>query len=102
MVMIAFVGGSHVRQIWEGCPLDPPGDHLGKPEAPVEERHTGSFLRFIRFLRSCLGRLCVHTRFSDSGDDLQDPPAHIGSSPHRGEGFVEEPRLCAVVWSRGG
>src|ERR671911_2088124 len=36
MVMIVFVGGSHVRQTWDGCHLDPPGGHLGKHEAPVE------------------------------------------------------------------
>jgi hypothetical protein len=49
----SFCGGSHVRQTWDGCHLDPPERRLGKPQAPVEERHTGSFLRFIRFLRSC-------------------------------------------------
>src|SRR5918994_2126133 len=53
MVMTAFVGGSHVRQIWDGCHLDPPELRLGKPEAPVEERHTGSLLLLLRFLRSC-------------------------------------------------
>jgi hypothetical protein len=67
MVMIAFVGGSHLRQTWEGRHLNPPGGHLGKPEASVEERHTGSFLRFLRFLRSCMRPLGVHTRFLDSG-----------------------------------
>jgi hypothetical protein len=61
-----FCGGSHVRRMGDGRHLDPPERRLGKPEAPVEERHTGSFLRFIRFLRGCLRRLCVHTRFSDS------------------------------------
>src|SRR5215213_9096844 len=53
MVIIGFVGGSHVRQTWEGRHLDPPERHLGKPEAPVEERHTGSLLLLLRFLRSC-------------------------------------------------
>src|SRR5918995_2477543 len=57
----SFCGGSHVRQIWEGRHLDPPERRLDKPEAPVEERHTGSFLLFLRFLRSCMSRLCAHT-----------------------------------------
>jgi hypothetical protein len=61
MVRIAF-GGSHVQQVWEGCHLDPPERRLGKPEVPVEERHTASFLLLLRFLRSCTRRLCVHTR----------------------------------------
>ena len=37
----------------EGCDLTPLGGQLGKPEAPVEERHTGSLLLLLRFLRSC-------------------------------------------------
>jgi hypothetical protein len=69
MVMIGF-WGSHVRQIWDGRHLDPPERHLSKPEAPVEDRHTGSFLLLLRFLRSCTRRLRVHARYSDSGDDL--------------------------------
>jgi hypothetical protein len=48
-----FCGASHVRQIWDGRHLNPPGRHLGKPEALVEERHTGSLLLLLRFLRSC-------------------------------------------------
>jgi hypothetical protein len=60
-VMIAFVGGSHVRQTWDGCHLNPLGGHLGKLEAPVEERHTGSLLLLLRFLRSCMRPLGVHT-----------------------------------------
>jgi hypothetical protein len=62
MVMIAFVGGSHVRQIWEGRHLNPPGGHLGKPKAPAEEHHTGSLLLLLRFLRSLrVVRLEVHS-----------------------------------------
>ena len=53
MVMIALVGTA-TFETWDGCHLDPPGGHLGKPEAPVEERHTCSFLRLLRFLRSCM------------------------------------------------
>src|SRR5688572_15594554 len=52
MVIIGIVG-NHIRQIWEVRHLNPPGGHLGKAEAPVEERHTGSFLLLLRFLRSC-------------------------------------------------
>ena len=76
-----FCGGSHVRQIWDGCHLDPPERQLGKPEAPVEERHTGSFLLLLRFLRSCAWYGCRCTRFSDSRDDLQDTPVHRLLSP---------------------
>jgi hypothetical protein len=43
----------------------------------------------------------VHTRYSDSGGDLQDSQPHKGFSPHSREGFVEELRY-AVEWSRGG
>ena len=86
----SFCGGSHVRQIGDGRYLDPLGGYLGKPEAPVEERHTGSFLRFIRFLRGFLRRLCVHTRFSDSMMTYMIP-SHTGFSPHSREGFVDEP-----------
>jgi hypothetical protein len=86
MVMIAFVRGSHVQQIWEGRHFDPPGGYLGKAEVPVEECQTGYFLRFIRFLRSFVRRPGAHTRLSDSGGDLQDSP-HTGFSPHSGSGL---------------
>jgi len=59
----------------------------------------GSFLLLLRFLRSCTRRLCVHTWYSDSGGDLQDPQPHKGFSPHIRQGFVEEPiyaRLSGV------
>jgi hypothetical protein len=103
MVMIAFVGGSHVRQIWEGRHLDPPDGHLGKPEAPVEERHTGSFLLLLRFLRSCAWCGFTCSRLSDSGGDLQDTPAHKGFSPHSSrEGFVEEPFCVRLSGAEGG
>src|ERR687898_131802 len=71
-----FCGGNHVQQIWDGRYLDPPERRLGKPEAPVEERHTGSLLLLLRFLRSCAWCGCRYSRFSACGDDLQDPPAH--------------------------
>src|SRR5918995_7286453 len=77
----SFCGGSHVRQTWEGRHLDPPERRLDKPEAPVEERHTGSFLILLRFLRSCMRLMCVHTWYSDSGGDLQDSQPHKGFSP---------------------
>ena len=43
----------------------------------------------------------MHTRFSDSGGDLQDTPAH-GCSAHRSKYLGEEALLCPVEWSRGG
>ena len=51
-------------------------------------------------------RLGVHTRFLDSGDDLQDPPAHRLPSPKTlsievGRDLSEGP-LCVVEWSREG
>ena len=99
MVMIAFVGVATFDKSGTGATSILQSGHLGKPEAPVEERHTGSFLLLLRFLRSCMRRLWVHTRFSDSGDDLQDPPAHKVSLPIVGrEGFVEEP---FYVWLSG-
>jgi hypothetical protein len=33
----------------------------------------------------------VHTWYSDSGGDLQDPQPHKVFSPHSREGFVQEP-----------
>src|SRR5215218_535068 len=96
----SFCGGSHVRQIWDGCHLNPPERHPGKPEAPIEERHTGFFLLLLRFLRSCAWCGCRCTRFSACGDDLQDP-RHTGFSPENSrEGSVEVLRY-AVEWSRG-
>src|SRR5918994_148796 len=76
-----FCGGNHVQQIWDGRYLDPPERRLGKPEAPVEERHTGSLLLLLRFLRSCTRLMCVRTWYSDSGGDLQDSQPHKGFSP---------------------
>jgi hypothetical protein len=64
MVMIGFLAGSHVRQIWDGRHLDPPEHRLGEPEAPVEERHTGSFVLLLRFLRSCVRRLYMNSVLS--------------------------------------
>ena len=95
----SFCGASHVRQIWDGHHLDPPERRLGEPEAPrYEERHAVSLLRFLRFLRSCIRRLCPHTRLSDSGDDLQDPGIQVALSIdplHRSrEGLVGGPLLC--------
>src|SRR5215203_6683913 len=86
----SFGGGSHVQQVWEGRHLNPPERHLGKPEAPVEERHTGFFLLLLRFLRSCAWCSCRCTRFSACGDDLQDP-RHTGFSPHRSKYLGEQP-----------
>jgi hypothetical protein len=53
MVMIDFVRVATFDKSWDGCHLDPPGGHLGESEAAVEERHTGSLLLLLRFLRSC-------------------------------------------------
>ena len=46
-------------------------------------------------------RLWVHTRYSDSGGDLQDSQPHKGFSSYSREGFVEALRY-AVKWSREG
>src|SRR5215208_2666067 len=62
--------------------------------------HWPLLLLSSRFLRSCMRRLCVHTRFSDSGGDLQDP-RHTGFSPHSSKHLGEEAFLCPVKWSRG-
>ena len=67
MVMIAFVRVATFDKSGKGATSILQAVIFSKPEAPVEERHTGSFLRFIRFLRGCLRRLGVHTRFLDSG-----------------------------------
>jgi hypothetical protein len=67
MVKIAFVGVATFYKPGKGATSILQSVIFSKPEAPVEERHTSSFLRFIRFLRSCMRRLGVHTRFLDSG-----------------------------------
>src|SRR5215213_11853558 len=61
MVMIAFVGLATFDKSWDRCHLDPPERRLGKPEAPVEERHTGSLLLLLRFLRTCVSRLYMYS-----------------------------------------
>jgi hypothetical protein len=73
---------------------------FSKPEAPVEERQTGSFLLFLRFLRSCAWCGCRCTRFSDCGVMTYRIPRHTGCPLHSSrEGFVEDPvyvRLCGA------
>ena len=94
MVMIAFVGVATFNKSGTGATSILQAVIFSKPEAPVEERHTGSFLLLLRFLRSCIRRLGVHTGFLDSRDDLQDPPAHKGFSPHSSRGLSKSPFVC--------
>jgi hypothetical protein len=63
MVMIAFVGVATFDKPGIGATSILQAVIFSKPEAPVEERHTGSLLLLLRFLRSCTRRLGVHTRF---------------------------------------
>jgi hypothetical protein len=96
-----FCGASHVRQTWDGCHLDPPERRLGKPEAPVEERHTGSLLLLLRFLRSCAWCGCRCTRFSDCGVmTYRTPGTQVALSMEVGRDLSKGP-LCVVEWSRG-
>jgi hypothetical protein len=81
MVMIALVGVVTFDKPGKGATSIHQAVIFSKPEAPVEERHTGSLLLLLRFLRSCAWCGCRCTRFSDCGDDLQDPPAHRLPSP---------------------
>jgi hypothetical protein len=53
MVMIAFVGVATFDKPGKGATSIFQAVIFSKSEAPVEEPHTGSFLCFIRFLRSC-------------------------------------------------
>src|ERR687898_530477 len=88
MVMIALVGVATFDKPGTGATSILQAVIFSKPEAPVEERHTGSFLLLLRFLRSCAWCGCRCTRFSDSGDDLQEP-RHTGCPLRRSrEGFV--------------
>jgi hypothetical protein len=87
MVMIAFVGLATFDKSWDRCHLDPPERRLGKPEAPVEQRHTGSLLLLIRFLRSCAWCGCSALGSRALGDDLQDSQPHKGFSPHSSRGL---------------
>jgi hypothetical protein len=80
IVMIALVGVATFDKPGTGATSILQAVIFSKPEAPVEERHTGSLLLLLRFLRSCAWCGCRYTRLSDSGDDLQDPSAH-GSLP---------------------
>ena len=81
MVMIAFVGVVTFDKSGTGPTPILQAVIFSKPEAPVEEHHTGSFLLLLRFLRSCAWCGCRCTRFSACGDDLQDPSAHRSLSP---------------------
>ena len=67
MVMIALVGVTTFDKPGKGATSILQAVIFSKPKAPVEERHTGSFLLLLRFLRSCMRPLGVHTRFLDSG-----------------------------------
>src|SRR5215211_3895119 len=51
MVMIAFVGGGHVRQIWDGRHLDPPGGHLGK--SPKRQLRNATLAPSCSYYASC-------------------------------------------------
>jgi hypothetical protein len=101
MVMIAFVGLAT---------FDKPGTSAtsilqsGIRVSPKRQLRNaiGSFLLLLRFLRSCVRRLCVHTWYSDSGGDLQDPQPHKGFSPHIRQGFVEEPVYVRLSGAEGG
>jgi hypothetical protein len=53
MVMIAFVGLATFDKSGTGATSILQAVIFSKPEAPVEERHTGSLLLLLRFLRSC-------------------------------------------------
>jgi hypothetical protein len=53
MVMIAFVGVAMFDKSGTGATSILQSVIFSKPEAPVEERHTGSLLLLLRFLRSC-------------------------------------------------
>jgi hypothetical protein len=98
MVMIAFVGVATFDKPETGA------TSILQVVIRVSPKHhlrnaIGSFLLLLRFLRSCTRRLCVHTWYSDSGGDLQDPQPHKGFPPHIRQGFVEEPiyaRLSGV------
>src|ERR687894_2189252 len=52
MVMIAFVGVATFDKPGTGATSIHQAVIFSKPEAPVEERHTGSLLLLLRFLRS--------------------------------------------------
>ena len=61
MVMIALVGVATFDKPGKGATSILQAVIFSKPEAPrYGERHTGSLLRFLRFLRSCVSRLHMH------------------------------------------
>jgi hypothetical protein len=60
MVMIAFVGVATFDKPGTGATSIHQAVIFSKPEAPVEERHTASFLLLLRFLRTCVSRLYMH------------------------------------------
>jgi hypothetical protein len=101
MVMIAFVGVATFDKPGKGATSILQALIFGKPEAPVEERHTGSFLLFLRFLRSCMRQLGVHTWYSDSDGDLQDPP-HTGFSPHSSSNGWSKSSVMPMSGAEGG
>jgi hypothetical protein len=60
MVMIAFVGVATFDKPGTGATSIHQAVIFSKPEAPVEERNTASFLLLLRFLRTCVSRLYMH------------------------------------------
>jgi hypothetical protein len=60
MVMIAFVGVATFDKPGTGATSIHQAVIFSKLEAPVEERHTASFLLLLRFLRTCVSRLYMH------------------------------------------
>jgi hypothetical protein len=92
-----FCGASHVRQTWDGCYLNPLGDHLGKsPKRPVRRNATlapscalyafcAAVVRLVLGLWWMTYRIPRHTR-------LSLPIV----------GGCRRALLCAVEWSREG
>ena len=66
-MVIAFVGLATFDKPRTGATSILQALIFGKPEAPVEQRHTGSLLLLLRFLRSCAWCGSTCTRLSDCG-----------------------------------
>jgi hypothetical protein len=78
--MIAFVGVATFDKSGTGTTSIHQAVTFSKPEAPVEERHTGSYYSYYASCAAARGD-CICTRFSDCGNGLQNPPAHRSLSP---------------------
>jgi hypothetical protein len=97
----SFCGGSHVRQTWDGCHLDPPGAQLGK--SPKRQLRNATLAPCCSYYASCAaarGAAVVALGSQTLGMTYRIPWHIRVALPIVGKGLSKGP-LCVVEWSRG-